>query len=106
MTTPYKKEVEEELKKIEKAIDDYDKLHGTPPDREHQDPEVIPPHIRIEIKRSEKPLTYMEDCPECGSYLVVRHNKRTGRRFIGCQTFPKCTLIAREESLAKTQKRV
>jgi predicted RNA-binding Zn-ribbon protein involved in translation (DUF1610 family) len=29
-------------------------------------------------------------CPECGSFLVVRRNRRDNSEFLGCQGYPKC----------------
>lgn len=29
-------------------------------------------------------------CPRCGSALVQRSNRRTGERFYGCSTYPRC----------------
>ena len=37
-----------------------------------------------------------ENCPECGSPLVFRYNKK-GDKFIGCSNYPKCHYIKKEE---------
>lgn len=29
-------------------------------------------------------------CPRCGKGMVIRSNKKTGDKFYGCQSFPKC----------------
>ncbi|AFL94600.1 DNA topoisomerase, type IA [Thermococcus cleftensis] len=29
-------------------------------------------------------------CPKCGGDLVVRYNRKTGKRFVGCSNWPKC----------------
>lgn len=29
-------------------------------------------------------------CPECSSPLVIRKNRKTGKEFLGCSSFPKC----------------
>ena len=29
-------------------------------------------------------------CPECSWPLVVRENRATGEKFLGCQHFPEC----------------
>ncbi|ASA77150.1 DNA topoisomerase I [Thermococcus sp. 5-4] len=31
-------------------------------------------------------------CPKCGGDLVVRYNRRTGKRFVGCSNWPKCNV--------------
>ncbi len=31
-------------------------------------------------------------CPKCGGDLVVRYNRRTGKRFVGCSSWPKCNV--------------
>jgi ssDNA-binding Zn-finger/Zn-ribbon topoisomerase 1 len=30
-------------------------------------------------------------CNECGAEMVVRTNRKTGERFLGCSRFPDCT---------------
>ncbi|MFA4662066.1 DNA topoisomerase I [Pyrococcus kukulkanii] len=37
----------------------------------------------------EKPLV-VGKCPKCGGDLIVKYNKKTGKRFIGCSNWPKC----------------
>lgn len=34
-----------------------------------------------------------EKCPEDDAELIYRHNKKTGQRFIGCSSFPKCKFM-------------
>ncbi|AEC52146.1 DNA topoisomerase I [Pyrococcus sp. NA2] len=29
-------------------------------------------------------------CPKCGGDLIVKYNKKTGKRFVGCSNWPKC----------------
>ncbi len=29
-------------------------------------------------------------CPKCGGDLVLRYNRKTGKRFVGCSNWPKC----------------
>ncbi|MBS7263192.1 MAG: type I DNA topoisomerase [Eubacteriales bacterium] len=36
-------------------------------------------------------------CPLCGSPLVMRTAKKTGRKFYGCSAYPKCNFISREK---------
>ena len=36
-------------------------------------------------------------CPECGSHLVVRKNKKTKDFFIGCGSFPECIFASSYE---------
>ncbi len=36
-----------------------------------------------------KPLV-LGKCPKCGGDLVVRYNRKTGKRFVGCSNWPKC----------------
>ncbi|WP_297438238.1 DNA topoisomerase I [Thermococcus sp.] len=38
-----------------------------------------------------KPLV-VGKCPKCGGDLVVRYNRRTGKRFVGCSNWPKCNV--------------
>lgn len=33
-------------------------------------------------------------CPRCGGQLVIRSNKVSGNRFVGCSTFPRCRYTA------------
>jgi ssDNA-binding Zn-finger/Zn-ribbon topoisomerase 1 len=36
-----------------------------------------------------------EFCPECGSKLVERTSSKTGSKFMGCSSYPKCHYIKR-----------
>lgn len=36
-----------------------------------------------------KPLV-VGKCPKCGGDLIVKYNKKTGKRFVGCSNWPKC----------------
>ncbi|ASJ02819.1 DNA topoisomerase I [Thermococcus profundus] len=40
-------------------------------------------------KIERKPLV-IGKCPKCGGDLVVRYNRKTGKRFVGCSNWPKC----------------
>ncbi|QDA31042.1 DNA topoisomerase I [Thermococcus indicus] len=31
-------------------------------------------------------------CPKCGGDLVVRYNRKTGKRFVGCSNWPECNV--------------
>jgi ssDNA-binding Zn-finger/Zn-ribbon topoisomerase 1 len=31
------------------------------------------------------------ECPRCGDDLVVRHNRRNGNPFLGCDSYPACS---------------
>jgi len=39
----------------------------------------------------EKPLV-LGKCPKCGGDLVLRYNRKTGKRFVGCSNWPKCNV--------------
>ncbi len=41
--------------------------------------------------QEKKPLV-IGKCPKCGGDLVVRYNRKTGKRFVGCSNWPKCTV--------------
>ncbi|MBG0730719.1 type I DNA topoisomerase [Mycoplasma sp. 'Moose RK'] len=34
-----------------------------------------------------------EICPECGSNLIYRYNRKSSQRFIGCHSFPSCRFL-------------
>ena len=42
-----------------------------------------------ERNSGKKPLV-IGKCPKCGGDLVVRYNRKTGKRFVGCSNWPKC----------------
>lgn len=44
-------------------------------------------------KPKAEPVYLDRDCPECGSKLLERVARRTGKKFIGCSNFPKCKYI-------------
>jgi len=31
-------------------------------------------------------------CPKCGGDLVLKYNRKTGKRFVGCSNWPKCNV--------------
>lgn len=41
------------------------------------------------------PKSYMDNCPFCKGYLIVRISKEN-TRFIGCMKYPKCRFTATE----------
>lgn len=45
---------------------------------------------------SDGPIQTGENCPKCGSPLVIRISKK-GDEFVGCSNFPKCKYIKKEE---------
>ncbi|WP_456396260.1 DNA topoisomerase I [Thermococcus sp.] len=46
-----------------------------------------------EIKReADRKVIVVGKCPKCGGDLVVRYNRRTGKRFVGCSNWPKCNV--------------
>ncbi|AEK72640.1 DNA topoisomerase I [Thermococcus sp. 4557] len=42
-------------------------------------------------ERRKEPLV-LGKCPKCGGDLVVRYNRKTGKRFVGCSNWPKCNV--------------
>ncbi|UVD81441.1 type I DNA topoisomerase [Mycoplasma iguanae] len=46
-----------------------------------------------------------EICPEDGSELVYRHNKKNGQRFIACSGFPKCRFLKSDPNAKPTFRR-
>ena len=38
-----------------------------------------------------KPLV-VGKCPKCGGDLIIRYNRKTGKRFVGCSNWPKCNV--------------
>lgn len=41
-------------------------------------------------KAERKPPLVVGKCPKCGGDLVIRYNRKTGKRFVGCSNWPKC----------------
>ncbi len=50
----------------------------------------------IKKDKKDEPKETGELCPECGSKLVIRKNRR-GEEFVGCSNFPKCRYIKSEQ---------
>jgi len=46
--------------------------------------------------KKHKPKTYYDDCPYCGSFLIVRFSGDY-HRFMGCLSYPKCRFTAEEK---------
>lgn len=42
------------------------------------------------VRKPEKKPLVIGKCPKCGGDLVVRYNRKTGKRFVGCSNWPKC----------------
>ncbi|AEH24162.1 DNA topoisomerase I [Pyrococcus yayanosii] len=42
----------------------------------------------VEDKRED--IVVVGKCPKCGGDLVVKYNRKTGKRFVGCSNWPKC----------------
>lgn len=37
-----------------------------------------------------EPLTLQDDCPMCGSYLIIRQPRNHPDKFLGCASYPDC----------------
>ena len=58
----------------------------------------------FKIRHNEKSIEFQEDiqneasydnqCPRCGDTLIKRKNKKTGKSFMGCSSYPKCKFTA------------
>ncbi|ASJ08809.1 DNA topoisomerase I [Thermococcus siculi] len=42
--------------------------------------------------RPQRKALVIGKCPKCGGDLVVRYNRKTGKRFVGCSNWPKCNV--------------
>lgn len=42
------------------------------------------------IPKAERKLLVVGKCPKCGGDLLIRYNRKTGKRFVGCSNWPKC----------------
>lgn len=45
----------------------------------------------VDTGKRKKPLV-VGKCPKCGGDLVIRYNRKTGKRFVGCSNWPKCNV--------------
>ncbi|WP_048152545.1 DNA topoisomerase I [Palaeococcus ferrophilus] len=49
--------------------------------------------VKSAVEEQEKKKTLVVGkCPKCGGDLVVRYNRRTGKRFVGCSNWPNCNV--------------
>lgn len=48
-------------------------------------------HILSAVKDFEKEEHTVGKCPECGGELHIIHSKKSGKRFVGCTNYPKCS---------------
>ena len=55
-----------------------------------EEEKVIKVEADVENKTKEKII--VGSCPKCGGDLVVRYNRRTGKRFVGCSNWPNCNV--------------
>jgi len=39
-------------------------------------------------------MVIKNECPQCGSELIIRKNDQSGDFFLGCSDFPKCRYTA------------
>ena len=46
--------------------------------------------VTVKARKPEKKPLVIGKCPKCGGDLVVRYNRKTGKRFVGCSNWPKC----------------
>lgn len=51
-----------------------------------------------------EPLSYYDNCPMCGHFLIVRENSQK-YRFIGCTNYPKCPFTTSEKLLPLNQQK-
>ena len=45
---------------------------------------------RAVLQKPERKPLVIGKCPKCGGDLVVRYNRKTGKRFVGCSNWPEC----------------
>ncbi|NJE48948.1 DNA topoisomerase I [Thermococcus sp. 9N3] len=43
-------------------------------------------------KSPERQRLVLGKCPKCGGDLVLKYNRKTGKRFVGCSNWPKCNV--------------
>lgn len=71
------KEAEEELTRILKDFKEHEKEIGR--------------DILEAVKEYERSLRTVGKCEKCGKDLMIIHSKKTGKRFVGCTGYPKCS---------------
>lgn len=54
--------------------------------------QVIDNEERKEERKRNNDEIIVGKCPKCGGDLVVRYNKKTGKRFVGCSNWPNCNV--------------
>ncbi|ADT83629.1 DNA topoisomerase I [Thermococcus barophilus] len=54
-----------------------------------EEEEAIKNAVENHEKKSNN-LIIVGKCPKCGGDLVVRYNRKTGKRFVGCSNWPSC----------------
>ncbi|HII66565.1 MAG TPA: DNA topoisomerase I [Thermococcaceae archaeon] len=55
-----------------------------------EEEKIIKVEADIENKAKEKII--LGSCPKCGGDLIVRYNRKTGKRFVGCSNWPNCNV--------------
>ncbi len=90
MNTEYTADMEVNLDKISEGSEEELKVI-----RDFYDP-FIAHFDEIKTKIYKDPLEYTgENCPECGSPLVVRHGKNGD--FVACSNYPTCKYVVKKE---------
>ncbi|WP_324735866.1 DNA topoisomerase I [Thermococcus sp. SY098] len=54
-----------------------------------EEEEAIKKAVEDNEKKNNNPII-VGKCPKCGGDLVVRYNRKTGKRFVGCSNWPSC----------------
>lgn len=48
--------------------------------------------VKKAAEKGERKSLVIGKCPKCGGDLVVRYNRKTGKRFVGCSNWPNCNV--------------
>lgn len=56
----------------------------------HTSPQQPPLRVEPTFSALSEGCALTGDCPQCGSAMVERTNRRTGELFLGCSQFPRC----------------
>jgi len=75
-----KKVVENTEKELRRILEDF---------RQHE--KHIGKGIYEAVREYEKEIHTVGTCPKCGKKLMIMHSHKTGKRFVGCTGYPKCT---------------
>ncbi|MFO7872134.1 MAG: DNA topoisomerase I [Candidatus Undinarchaeales archaeon] len=63
----------------------------------------------VEAKRNAiKEQKTLGKCPKCKGNLIIRVSKRTGKQFVGCSSYPDCTVsypLPQKSKIVKTEKK-